>query len=59
MEYKEIDYTKLNEQIVKQAYGTLLDAHTLDEEQFHKLISDKFERARQYKEAFDKSPLTY
>ena len=59
MEYKEIDYTKLNEQIVKQAYGTLLDANTLDEEQFHKLISDKFERARQYKEALDKSPLTY
>lgn len=59
MEYKEIDYTKLNEQIVKQAYGTLLDTHTLDEEKFRKLINDKFERARQYKEALDKSPLTY
>jgi len=59
MEYKEIDYIRLNEQIVKQAYENLLDTHTLDEEKFRKLINDKFERARQYKEALDKSPLTY
>ena len=58
MEYKEIDYTKLNEQIVKQAKDSV-SQFSMTEEQTRKLISDKFERARQYKEALDKSPLTY
>ena len=58
MEYKVIDYTKLNEQIVKQAEDAV-GQFTMTEEQTLKLISDKFERARQYKEALDKSPLVY
>ena len=58
MEYKGIDYTKLNEQIVKQAKD-YASQFTMTEEQTLKLISDKFERARQYKEALDKSPLVY
>lgn len=58
MEYKSIDYTKLNEQIVKQAEDAI-SQYSMTEEQTLKLISDKFERARQYKEALDKSPLVY
>ena len=48
---EKIDYTKLNERIVEQAYETVLS-----KEQFQKLIQDKFERARQYHEALVKSP---
>ena len=48
---KEIDYTKLNERIVEQAYENVLT-----KEQFQKLIQDKFERARQYQEALAKAP---
>jgi hypothetical protein len=48
---KEIDYTKLNERIVEQAYENVLT-----NEQFQKLIQDKFERARQYHESLVKSP---
>ena len=58
MEYKGIDYTKLNEQIVEQAKDAV-SQFSMTEEQTLKLISDKFERARQYKEALDKSPLVY
>ena len=58
MKYKEIDFTKLNERIVKQAEDAV-GQFTMTEEQTLKLISDKFERARQYKEALDKSPLVY
>jgi hypothetical protein len=58
MKYKEIDFTKLNEQIVKQAYDSI-HQFTMTKEQTRKLIVDKFERARQYKEALDKSPLAY
>jgi truncated hemoglobin YjbI len=46
-----IDYTKLNERIVEQAYEAVLN-----KEQLQKLIQDKFERARQYREALVKSP---
>ena len=58
MEYKSIDYTKLNEKIVKQVTDTVKQ-FSMTEEQTRKLINDKFERARQYKEALDKSPITY
>lgn len=40
-----IDYTKLNERIVKQAYGTL------DKAQVDQLIQEKFERARALSES--------
>lgn len=53
----KIDYTKLNEQIVKQAYKTI-QPYVLTEEDTRKLISDKFERARQFSEALQKSPVT-
>ena len=48
---EKIDYTKLNERIVEQAYET-----TLSKEQFQKLIQDKFERARKYHETLAKAP---
>jgi hypothetical protein len=53
---KEIDYTKLNERIVEQAYETAF-GHTMTKEQLQKLIQDKFERARLYHEALAKSPI--
>lgn len=56
MKENKIDYTKLNEQIVRQAYAELF---VLDEKEKHKLIEGKFERARQYSEALQKSPVTY
>ena len=48
---EKIDYSKLNERIVEQAYENVLT-----KEQFQKLIQDKFERARVYQEALVKSP---
>jgi hypothetical protein len=48
---EQIDYTKLNERIVEQAYET-----TLTKEQFQKLIQDKFDRAKIYQESLRKSP---
>jgi hypothetical protein len=48
---EKIDYEKLNNRIVEQAYENVLS-----KEQFQKLIQDKFERARQYSEALVKSP---
>ena len=55
---KEIDYSKLNEQIVKQAYKTI-QPYVLSDEDTRKLINDKFQRARQYSEALQKSPVAY
>ena len=46
-----IDYTKLQERIVEQAYEAVLN-----KEQFQKLIQDKLDRARQYSESLEKSP---
>lgn len=51
---KEIDYSKLNERIVEQAYETAFGEMT--QEQLQKLIQDKFERARLYREALAKAP---
>ena len=56
MKENKIDYSKLNEQIVRQAYASL---HTLNAAEKQKLIEAKFERARQYSEALQKSPVTY
>jgi hypothetical protein len=50
----EIDYTKLNERIVEQAYETAFGE--MSKEQLQKLIQDKFERARKYHEALAKAP---
>ena len=52
---KEIDYTKLQERIVEQAYETAFGE--LTREQLQKLIQDKFERARIYHEARVKAPM--
>ena len=51
---EQIDYEKLNERIVEQAYETAFGEMT--QEQLQKLIQDKFERARIYREALEKSP---
>jgi hypothetical protein len=48
---EKIDYSKLNERIVEQAYENVLT-----KEQFQKLIQDKFERAKVYQELMRKSP---
>jgi hypothetical protein len=52
---EQIDYTKLNERVVEQAYEAVL-GNTLTKEQLQKLIQDKFERARVHHEALAKSP---
>jgi len=49
---KQIDYKKLNERIVEQAYETALGE--MSKEQLQKLIQDKFERARKHHEALTK-----
>lgn len=53
MKENKIDYTKLNERIVEQAYESQF---TLSEQDKRKLIEGKFERARLYSEALQKSP---
>lgn len=50
----DINYEKLNERIVEQAYETAFGEMT--QEQLQKLIQDKFERARIYREALAKVP---
>ena len=52
----EIDYEKLNQRIVEQAYEGALKRNELSKEQLQKLIQDKFERARVYHEALAKAP---
>ena len=46
---EQIDYKKLNERVVEQAYEAVLT-----KEQLQKLIQDKFERARTYHESLAK-----
>jgi hypothetical protein len=53
---EQIDYRKLNERIVEQAYEAAFNRNELSKEQLQKLIQDKFERARQYHEALVKAP---
>jgi len=50
----DINYEKLNERIVEQAYETAFGE--ISKEQLQKLIQDKFERARKYHEALAKAP---
>jgi len=50
----EIDYSKLNERIVEQAYETAFGE--ISKEQLQKLIQDKFERARKHHEALANVP---
>ena len=47
----EINYEKLNERIVEQAYEAVLT-----KEQLQKLIQDKFDRATMYHQALAKAP---
>ena len=51
---QEIDYTKVREKIVEQAYDS---AFHMNEEQTRKLIQDKFERAKAIYEARLACPL--
>ena len=51
---EKIDHEKLNEPIVEQAYETAFGE--MSKEQLQKLIQDKFERARIYRETLAKSP---
>ena len=51
---EQIDYTKVKERIVEQAYDS---AFRLTEEQTRKLIQDKFERAEAHYLALKASPL--
>jgi hypothetical protein len=51
---EKIDYEKLNERIVEQAYETAFGE--LTQEQLQKLIQDKFERARIYRQALAQAP---
>ncbi len=50
---EQIDYTKVRERIVEQAYDS---AFRMSEEQTRKLIQDKFERAAAYYVALKASP---
>lgn len=52
---KQIDHEKLNQRIVEQAYESVYKT-VLSQEDFQKLIQDKFERARLYHEALAKLP---
>ena len=51
---QEIDYTKVREKIVEQAYDS---AFRMSEEQTRKLIQDKFKRAEAHYNALKASPL--
>ncbi len=53
---EQIDYTKVRERIVEQAYDS---AFRMSEEQTRKLIQDKFDRARILREALKKSDLLW
>jgi hypothetical protein len=48
---EKIDYTKLNERVVEQAYEAVLT-----KEQLQKLIQDKFDRATMYHQSLAKAP---
>jgi len=48
---EKINYEKVNERVVEQAYEAVLN-----KEQLQKLIQDKFVRARRNPEALVKSP---
>jgi histidinol dehydrogenase len=56
MEYKEIDFSKVNDRITEQAYDS---AFHMTEEQTRKLIQSKFDRAKAYYRAQQASPDWY
>jgi hypothetical protein len=51
---EKIDYTKLNDRVVEQAYEGVLGE--MSKEQLQKLIQDKFDRAKRYHESLAKLP---
>ena len=51
---EQIDYKKLNDRVVEQAYEAAFNRNELSKEQLQKLIQDKFERARTYHESLAK-----
>ncbi len=55
MEYSEINFDNLSKRIVEQAYVSA--NFEMTEEQKHKLIQDKFERARVLHDALEKNPI--
>ncbi len=55
MQYKNINFDKLSQRIVEQAYASA--SQVMTEEQKRKLIQDKFERARAYRKAQETCPL--
>ena len=52
---EKINYSKLNDRIVEQAYETAFGLE-LTKEQLQKLIQDKLDRARKYHESLAKAP---
>ncbi len=55
MEYSNINFDKLSQRIVEQAYASA--SQVLTEEQKRKLIQDKFKRAEAHYNALKASPL--
>jgi hypothetical protein len=55
MNTSNIDYSKLNERIVEQAYESVFGLE-MSQAQLQKLIEQKLERARLWHEALAKSP---
>jgi hypothetical protein len=53
---EKVNYEKLNQRIVEQAYETAFKSDELTKEQLQKLIQDKVDRARIYHNSFAKSP---
>ena len=54
---EQLDYEKINERIVEQAYETAFGETS--KEQLRKLIQDKFERAKLYSKAVRKREIAY
>jgi hypothetical protein len=52
---EKINYSKLNDRIVEQAYETAFGLE-LTKEQLQKLIQDKLDRASKYHESLAKAP---
>jgi hypothetical protein len=52
---EKIDYEKLNDRIVEQAYEAVLGE--MSKEQLQKLIQDKFDRAKVYHQSLAKLPV--
>ena len=55
MQYNEIDFENSSKRIIEQAYVSA--NFEMTNEQKHKLIQEKFERARLYRQALEKNPV--